>query len=77
MHTCSHHSYRADADQAAFIAAMDTANARAQHSYFTQYVLTDSEAGYVTIDEGDYGALPDRLMARVIDAVPGRFSDEF
>ncbi|WP_299309655.1 hypothetical protein [uncultured Croceicoccus sp.] len=77
MHTCSHHSYRADADQAAFIAAMDKANARAQHSYFTQYVLTDSEAGYVTIDEGDYGALPDLLMARVVDAVPGRFSDEF
>jgi len=77
MHTCSHHSYRADADQAAFIAAMDKANARAQHSYFTQYVLTDSEAGYVTIDEGDDGALPDRLMARVVDAVPGRFSDEF
>ncbi|GGD84425.1 hypothetical protein [Croceicoccus mobilis] len=77
MHTCSQHSYRPDADQTAFIAAMDTANARAQHSYFTQYVLTDSEAGYVTIDEGDYGALPDQLMARVVDAVPGRFSDEF
>ena len=36
MHTCSHHSYQPDADQTAFVAAMDTANARAQHSYFTQ-----------------------------------------
>jgi len=77
MYTCSHHSYQPDADQTAFIAAMDKANARAQHSYFTQYVLTDSEVGYITIDEGDYGALPDRLMGRVVDAVPGRFSDEF
>ena len=33
------------ADQAAFVAALDKAHARSLHSYFTQYVLTDGEAG--------------------------------
>jgi hypothetical protein len=61
----------------AWIAALDQAHARAQHSYFTQYVLTDGKAGYLVIDEGDYGALPDDLEGRVIDAVRGKLSDEF
>ena len=52
------------------------AQARALHSYFTQYVLIDDEAGYIAIDEGDYGALPQRLKDRVIDTVPGQLSDE-
>jgi hypothetical protein len=65
------------ADQAAFVAALDQAHARSYHSYFTQYVLTDDEAGYITVDEGDYGALPKALQDRVIDTVPGRLSDEF
>jgi len=65
------------ADQAAFVAALDQAHARSYHSYFTQYVLTDDEAGYIAVDEGDYGALPKALQDRVIDTVPGRLSDEF
>lgn len=44
------------ADQAAFVAALDQAHARSFHSYYTQYVLTDDEAGYIAVDEGDYGA---------------------
>ena len=40
------------ADQAAFVAALDKAHARSLHSYFTQYVLTDGEAGYIAVDEG-------------------------
>lgn len=40
-----------DDDQAAFVAALDQAHARALHSYFTQYVLTDDCAGYVAIDD--------------------------
>lgn len=63
-------------DQAAFFAALDRANARAYHSYFNQHVLTDDEAGFVTIDEGDYGALPSRLADRVIETIPGRLCDE-
>lgn len=66
-----------DADQAALVAALDQAHARSLHSYFTQYVLTDDEAGYIAVDEGDYGALPQALQDRVVDTVPGRMNDEF
>lgn len=69
--------YGYQADQVAFVAALDQAHARSYHSYFTQYVLTDGEAGYIAVDEGDYGALPKALLDRVIDTVPGRLSDEF
>lgn len=64
-------------DQGALVAALDAAHARSLHSYFTQYVLTDDEAGYIAIDEGDYGALPEHLLERVVDSVPSHFSDEF
>jgi len=64
------------ADQVAFIAALDQAHARSFHSYFTQYVLTDDEAGYIAVDEGDYGALPAGMLDRVIDTVPSKLSDE-
>ena len=65
------------ADQAAFVAALDQAHARSFHSYFTQFVLTDDEAGYIAVDEGDYGALPKTMLDRVIDTVPGKLNDEF
>lgn len=65
------------ADHASFVAALDQAHARSLHSYFTQYVLTDDEAGYIAVDEGDYGTLPKAMLDRVIDTVPGRLSDEF
>ena len=64
------------ADQAAFVAALDQAQARSFHSYFTQYVLTDDEAGYIAVDEGDYDALPQAMLDRVVDAVPSQLSDE-
>ena len=64
------------ADQAALVAALDQAHARSFHSYFTQYVLTDDEAGYIAVDEGDYGALPTGMLDRVIDTVPSKLSDE-
>ena len=64
------------ANQAAFVAALDQAHARSFHSYFTQYVLTDDEAGYIAVDEGDYDALPQAMLDRVVDAVPSQLSDE-
>jgi hypothetical protein len=64
------------ADQVAFVAALDQAHVRSFHSYFTQYVLTDDEAGYIAVDEGDYGALPAGMLDRVIDTVPSKLSDE-
>ena len=63
--------------EAAFVAALDQAHARAFHSYFTQYILTDDNKGYIAVDEGDYGALPKLLMDRVVDSVASRYSDEF
>ena len=77
MHIHSPISNDIEAEHEAFLAAFDTANARAFHSYFTQYILADDEAGYIAVDEGDYGPLPAHLMSRVIDSVPSRFSDEF
>ena len=64
------------ADQSAYVAALDQAHARAFHSYFTQYILTDDEAGYVAIDEGDYGALAPRLYDRIVETVPSKLCDE-
>ena len=66
-----------NADRAAFMAALDQAHARSFHSYFTQYVLVDEDAGYVAVDEGDYNALPKALLDRVVEAVPSKLSDEF
>ena len=65
------------ADQVAFVAALDQAHARSFHSYFTQYVLTDDERGYITVDEGDYGALPMTIIDRIVHSVPGGRLDEF
>ena len=65
-----------NADRAALMAALDQAHARSFHSYFTQYVLVDESAGYVAVDEGDYNALPQGMLDRVIEAVPSKLSDE-
>ena len=74
----SAHAAQAPFDNnSAWIAALDQAHARAQHSYFTQYILIDGQTGYLVIDEGDYGALPAELEGRVIDAVCGKLSDQF
>jgi hypothetical protein len=64
------------ADEQAMIAAHNCAVARSFHSYFNQYILTDHERGYIVIDEGDYGALPQHLMDRVVDSVPSKMIDE-
>jgi hypothetical protein len=69
--------HRFAADQAAYRLALDCAHMRAQHSYFDQHIITDAEAGYLAIDAGDYGALAPELADRVIETVPGHFSDEY
>lgn len=65
-----------DFNEAAYLAALDKAHARACHSYFNQYVLTDDEAGFIAVDEGDYGALVPRLLDRVVETVPSKLCDE-
>lgn len=65
-----------DFNQSAYIAALDQAHARSYHSFFNQYVLTDDEGGFITVDEGDYGALAPRLYDRIVETVPSKLSDE-
>ena len=64
-------------DRAAYRAALDRAHARALHSYFDQHIIIDLNAGYVAIDEGDYGALAPHLADRVVETVRGHLSDEY
>ena len=64
-------------DQMAFVAALDTAHRRALHSYFNQHIISDAERGYVAIDEGDYGALSQQMMDRVVQTIPGALLDEY
>lgn len=70
-------STSAAADNAAFFTAVANADRRARHSYYDQHVIADEEAGYVTIDEGDYGALPMAMIDRIVHSVPGALIDEF
>ena len=64
-------------EQAAYRAALDRAHARALHSYFDQHIIIDRSAGYVALDEGDYGVLAPELAERVVETVRGQLSDEF
>ncbi len=78
MHISSNTEYATlGTDRTAFMAALDQAHARSFHSYFTQYVVVDENAGYVAVDEGDYNALPKAMLDRIIEAVPSKLSDEF
>jgi hypothetical protein len=65
-----------DFNQTAYLAASDRAHARSYHSYFNQYVLTDDEAGFIAVDEGDYGALAPRLYDRIVETVPSKLCEE-
>jgi hypothetical protein len=64
-------------DNAAYLAAVAFSERRALHSFFAQHVLVDAGAGYITIDEGNYEALPVSMIDRVIHTVHGAMSDEF
>jgi hypothetical protein len=64
-------------DHAGFMAAVACAERRAPHSYFDQHVIEDPEIGYITIDEGDYDALPITIIDRLVHTVPGGMADEF
>jgi hypothetical protein len=70
-------SNNAAADHAAFFAAVACAQRRALHSYFDQHVIEDAELGYITVDEGDYGALSQPMIDRIVHSVPGGLLDEY
>ncbi|WOF43276.1 hypothetical protein KNJ79_19565 [Sphingopyxis indica] len=64
-------STSAAADNAAYFAAVANAERRARHSYFEQHVIAE-EGGYFAIDEGDYGALSQVMIDRIVyTALPG------
>ncbi|ATP19878.1 MULTISPECIES: hypothetical protein [Sphingobium] len=60
----------------AFRAALQSAQRRAVCSYFDQHVLEDGENGFIVVDEGDYGALPQCLIERIVHTVTGGLIDE-
>ena len=67
----------AAADNAAYFAAVASAERRALHSYFDQHVIEDAELGYLAIDEGDYDNLTPTLIDRIVYTAPGGILDEF
>ena len=67
----------AAADNATYFAAVTNASRRAQRSYFDQHVIEDSELGYLAIDEGDYGALSQAMIDRIVYTAPGGLIDEY
>ena len=73
MHTISN---TAQADNTAYFAACTRAQHRARSSYFTQYVITDREVGYIAVDEGHYSPMPMEMIDRVVYAVTGKLDDE-
>lgn len=64
-------------DPISYDAAVRAANVRAQHSFFDQHVIEDEEGCFVAIDEGDYNALPQNLIDRIVHTVPGMMADDF
>ncbi|MCY1672608.1 hypothetical protein OVA07_16540 [Novosphingobium sp. SL115] len=49
----------------------------AQHSFFDQHVIKDDNGCFIAIDEGDYNALPQDLIDRIVHSVPGMMADDF
>ena len=60
----------------AFDDAVQAATKRAFHSFFDQHILEEEDGSYITIDEGDYGALPQHMIDRIAQTVPGMTADE-
>ena len=65
------------ADTGAYLAALAFAERRAMHSFFDQHIVEDETGGYLAVDEGDYNALPMRIIDRIVHTVPGAMSDEW
>ncbi len=63
-------------DHSAFLAALHAAQRRAANSYFDQHILQDEDGGFVSVDEGDYGALPQPLIERIVHTIRGSLIDE-
>lgn len=64
-------------DPISYDAAVRTACVRAQHSFFDQHVIEDELGCFIAVDEGDYNALPQDLIDRIVHTVPGMMADDF
>ena len=64
-------------DPISYGAAVRAATIRAQHSFFDQHVIEDEFGCFLAIDEGDYNALPQDLIDRIVHSVPGMMADDF
>lgn len=64
-------------DPVSYDAAVRTATCRAAHSFFDQHVIEDEDGAFIAIDEGDYNALPQHLIDRIVHSVPGMMADDF
>lgn len=70
-------STSAAADHAAYFAAVASAERRALSSYFDQHVIAGEDKRYIAIDEGDYGALPQGVIDRIVYTAAGGLIDEY
>ena len=64
-------------DHISYDDAVRAASVRAQHSFFDSHVIEDENGGFIAIDEGDYNALPQDLIDRIVHTVPGMMADDF
>jgi len=63
-------------DHSAFLAALHAAQRRAANSYFDQHILEDRDGGFISIDQGDYAALPQPIIDRIAYTIRGSLVDE-
>ena len=64
-------------DPISYDAAVRAATIRAQHSFFDSHVIENDDGSFRAIDEGDYNALPQDLIDRIVHSVPGMMADDF
>lgn len=64
-------------DPISYDAAVRAATIRAQHSFFDQHVIEADDGSFSAIDEGDYNALPQDLIDRIVHSVAGMMADDF
>ena len=64
-------------DHCTYDGAIKDAETRAGRSYFDHYVIKDSERGYLVLNEGDYGPLPDHLVEGIVHCAEAGLMDEY
>ena len=57
--------------------AIREAEDRAGRSYFDHYVLTDPERGYLVLNEGDYGQIPQHRIDDIVYCAQAGLLDEY